>query len=70
MRYKMYIIVTLLLYVSASCFAGDGDYAVSKIPDSLMKNADVVMLFDEYNFEVVNLGKSVIKRKYAITIFN
>ncbi|MCC6288336.1 MAG: DUF3857 and transglutaminase domain-containing protein [Chitinophagaceae bacterium] len=70
MLYRKFLLTVITLVAAVSGFAGDGDYAVSKIPEALMKNADVVMRLDETRFEVINLGKSVTKIKYAITVLN
>ena len=62
--------VYVLLCLSVNVMAGDGDYAVSKIPAELLKNADVVKRMEEMRFEVVDLGKSRLYHKYALTILN
>ncbi|MGN6493342.1 MAG: DUF3857 domain-containing protein [Agriterribacter sp.] len=67
---KTYLLPVAVLLFAISAFAGDVDYAVSKIPEALSKKANVVMRTDELRFEVVHLGKSITKRKYAITILN
>lgn len=67
-KYSMGIYVLLLL--SVNVFAGDGDYAVSKIPAELLKNADVVKRMEELRFEVIDPGKSRLYHKYALTILN
>ncbi|MEP6595487.1 MAG: DUF3857 domain-containing protein [Ginsengibacter sp.] len=46
------------------------DYNVLLIPDSLVKNANAVKRFEELHVVVKNIGKAVIKHKYAITILN
>lgn len=70
MTLKRVLLSIITTVITLNCFAGDGDYAVSKIPEALMKGADVVVRVDETHFEVVNLGKSVTKRKHVITILN
>ncbi|MFT4016128.1 MAG: DUF3857 domain-containing protein [Agriterribacter sp.] len=67
---KFFIQFIAITVTALNCFAGDGDYSVSKIPEELMKDANVVMRMDETRFEVINIGKSIIKRKYAITVLN
>lgn len=67
---KLYFIAIAITGISINCFAGDGDYAVSKIPDSLMKNADVVKRAEEVRFEIIDQGKSRLYHKYALTILN
>lgn len=68
---KIYCIgIYTLLLLSLNVYAGDGDYAVSKIPVELLKNADVVKRMEEIRFEVVDPGKSRLYHKYALTILN
>lgn len=62
--------IYILLCLSVNVLAGDGDYAVSKIPAELLKNADVVKRMEEVRFEVVDPGKSRLYHKYALTILN
>ncbi|HWR34181.1 MAG TPA: DUF3857 domain-containing protein, partial [Chitinophagaceae bacterium] len=50
--------------------AGGGEYAVSKIPDVLKKNAHVVKRMEQVRFEVVNTGEAVLWKKYALTILD
>jgi transglutaminase-like putative cysteine protease len=69
MSRKIFLSIVLLpavLYV----LAGEGDYAVDKIPDALLKNADVVKRMEEIRFEVPDIGKSRRYHKYAITVLN
>jgi len=68
---KIYCIgLYTLLLLSFDVYAGDGDYAVSKIPAELLKKADVVKRMEEIRFEVVDPGKSRLYHKYALTILN
>lgn len=70
MKLSVLLATIFLVSYGIDVFAADPDYAVNKIPENLTKNANVVMRTDECRFEVANLGKSFIKRKYAITILN
>ena len=61
--------------LSLSCillnsYAGDPDYAVSKIPAQLLKDANVVKRFEELKFEVINIGKAKLYHKVALTVLN
>ncbi|MFT3747772.1 MAG: DUF3857 domain-containing protein [Agriterribacter sp.] len=56
--------------ITLNCFAGDGDYAVSRIPEALMKNADVVKRSEEMRFEIIDATKSRLYHKYVLTILN
>src|SRR5579859_5337023 len=51
--------------------AGDKtDYAVSKIPPELLKNANAVMRWDETRFEVTDVDRARLFHRYAVTILN
>jgi transglutaminase-like putative cysteine protease len=56
--------------VLTAVFAGDGDYAVSKIPSALLSNANAVKRMEEIRFDLTNLAKPRLYKKYAITILN
>jgi Domain of Unknown Function with PDB structure (DUF3857) len=58
--------ITLLSFANG----GDGEYAVSKIPPTLLKNANAVKRVEYISFEVINKGEAVLKKKYAITVLN
>lgn len=60
----------LSFFSAVICFAGDGDYAVSKIPDSLKKNADAVLRLEDIRFEINSTKDAVEKNHYVITILN
>src|SRR5271154_107571 len=46
------------------------DYKVSLIPDSLLKDADVVKRYEELHVTIRGIDKAIIKHKYAYTILN
>ncbi len=69
MTRKILVAITILLSVCYA-FAADGDYAVSKIPEVLLKNADAVKRMEEIRFEVQDIGKSRKYHKYALTVLN
>jgi|CXWL01.1.fsa_nt_gi transglutaminase-like putative cysteine protease len=50
--------------------AGEGEYAVSKIPAALLKNTNAIKRMEKISFEIVNTGEAILKKKYAITIMN
>ena len=56
--------------VLVNAFALDPDYAVSKIPAALLKNANAVKRYEELRFEVVNTGRTNLYRRVAITVLN
>lgn len=59
-----------LFLLSQSLWAGNGDYAVSKIPPALLKNAHAVKRMESLRFEVINTGEAILRKKYAITILD
>lgn len=50
--------------------AAQTKYPASTIPPALLKDAHVVKRAEEINFEVVDLGEAVYKRKVALTILD
>ncbi|MBA2250747.1 MAG: DUF3857 domain-containing protein, partial [Chitinophagaceae bacterium] len=59
----------LLLFVVPVCLCGQS-YNVLLIPDSLKKNADVVVRAEERIMEIKSPGKATIKERHAYTILN
>lgn len=51
-------------------FAGDGDYAITKIPASLLKNANMVIRYEEFKFTVKSVNKATEYHKYVYTVLN
>ena len=64
------ITAIFFLWVSLPSFAGDGDYAVSKISAALLKNANAVLRLEEIKFEIHNLKEAIETNHYVITILN
>lgn len=65
------IYLTFVVTLSAGyLFAADGIYAVGSIAGDLLKNANAVKRMEEFRFEVLDLGKSRLVHKYALTILN
>src|SRR5689334_21325254 len=66
--------VTGLLFsfmvLCVSAFATEGEYAVSKIPAALLKNAHVVKRMEQISFEVLSNGEAIMRKKYAVTILD
>src|ERR1051326_2673459 len=60
----VFVITGFLLY------ANDGDYAVSKIPASLLKDAHVIKRMEEKIFEILSFNKVKIREKFALTILD
>ena len=44
---KQFFLLSSFLLAATICFAGDGDYAVSKISAELTKNADAVLRMED-----------------------
>lgn len=53
-----------------SLYASDGDYAVSKIPSSLLTNAHVIKRMEETRFEISSFNKTHLYEKYALTVLD
>ena len=68
MRHQLLFFFSFLL--SGICFGGDVNYAVSSVPQNLIKNANVVKRLEEIRFEIVNTGETIFYQKYALTILN
>jgi Domain of Unknown Function with PDB structure (DUF3857)/Transglutaminase-like superfamily len=67
---KNWIIILLCLLTVAAKATGDDEYAVAKIPESLMKNANVVKRLEIVRFEITEGNKATFYRKVAYTILN
>lgn len=60
----------IFLFSSPALYAGDGDYAVSKISPALLKNADAVLRLEEITFEIKSTKEAIERNHYAITVMN
>ncbi|TMI71748.1 MAG: DUF3857 domain-containing protein [Bacteroidetes bacterium] len=67
---KLSLFFICFLVIAIGARAGDGDYAVSKIDPSLLKNASVVKRSEEQRFEIGSYSRTVLYKKYALTILN
>jgi Domain of Unknown Function with PDB structure (DUF3857)/Transglutaminase-like superfamily len=67
---KRVIVVLLLMLPSLLSLAGEGDYAVSKIPAALLPHAHVIKRMEQISFEVINSGEAILRKKYALTIMD
>jgi hypothetical protein len=67
---KRLTIAFVFIFYFLSCFAGEGDYAVSKIPADLLKHAHVIKRMEKISFEVINTGEAILYKKYALTIMD
>jgi hypothetical protein len=59
-----------LFYVVASATGGGDEYAISNIPQILLKNANVVKRTEEIIFEITEGNRAKYRRKVAYTILN
>src|SRR5688500_14287537 len=62
------LLVSLLVFVCLATHAQD--YAVSRIPAALLKNANVVKRLDERSFEIVSTKETILRRRWVLTILN
>lgn len=67
---KKIIVVMLCSFLSLVVMAGEGDYAFSKIPATLLKGANVVKRFEELRFEITGKNRAKYRLKVAYTILN
>src|SRR5688572_1295198 len=69
---KLFISFSLLLALTHQAFAAgnEGEYAVSKIPPALLKNANMVIRADHQRVELKSLTKLVSYNRFVITILN
>lgn len=67
---KRILQILSVLFFPATLFAGEGEYAVSKISPVLLKNANAVLRLEEIRFEIVSPAKTVMTNRYVITILN
>lgn len=70
MRKNGITILGLFFLFNNSLRAGDGEYAVSKIPFALLKNANVIKRAEDIRFEVMSFTRTREYNKFAITILN
>ena len=61
---------SLLLLLSFTLSAADGEYPVSKIPATLLKSANAVVRTEDIRFELKNDQEAVYTSRYVITILN
>lgn len=64
---KRYFLFLIFLAIINNCFA---QYAVSAIPETLLKNATLVKRLDELRVEIKSPGKAVYYRHYVYTLLN
>lgn len=67
---KIASILGLLLIAHVALWAGDGDYAISRIPLKLLKNANAVIRLEEEHVVLKNLERMVTEHHFVITVLN
>lgn len=67
---KKIIYLSLLLLAVLPSFAGEGEYAVNKIPEALLKNAHVVIRRNERLVQLKSLDKLVVREKIVMTVLD
>ncbi len=67
---KRFAFFLLMLVTPQFLLAGGGEYAVSRIPQALLKNANVVKRAETISFVIINSGEAILRKKYALTILN
>jgi hypothetical protein len=63
-------IVFVICLSGLRSYGGGGEYAVSAIPQQLLKNANVVKRTAFSEYEVISYTKARLYEKYALTILN
>lgn len=69
-RFLFLLLIPFALPGPVQAGTGDGDYAVTRIPAAMLKNANVVKRMEEVTFSILESNKAVLKRKVAYTILN
>jgi hypothetical protein len=64
------IMLLAVLFWAQNVFAGDEDFAVSRIPAILLKDANAVVRVDEQRFEIFGPGRAIVRKRYVITVLN
>jgi len=67
---KLKIVSVLLVLFHFPAWAGDGEYAVSKISPELLKRSNAVLRLEEMRFEIISTKEVVLKNHYVVTILN
>jgi len=67
---KVLLFLITVLFFCLNVFAGDGDYAVSKIAPALLKNANAIVRLEDISFEIKNTHDIYERTHLVITIMN
>src|SRR5947207_1734324 len=66
---KLFFIIACSI-IGTVLYAGDGDYAASKISPALLKNANAVLRFENLKFEILSAKEAIETNHYVVTILN
>lgn len=67
---KLFFVTLLFFLLQLSVHAGEGEYAVSKIPPALLKDADAVLRLEEIKFQIFSTTHTEETNHYVITVLN
>ena len=67
---KLFYFIVLIFVFCPQLFGGQGEYAVSNIPSSLLKGSEVVKRSEELRFEITEKNSARYIHKVAYTILN
>ena len=67
---KIFVTGLVMLCFGSFLLAGDGQYSAKTIPANLLKDAHVVKRFEELRFELYDLDKAIVHRKFVLTILD
>ena len=63
-------IIWLFVLLANQCYSKENNYAVSEIPQQLLKGANVVKRYESIHFSVNKNHETSLTKKYALTILN
>ncbi len=67
---KRCFFIMAVITQNISLYAGDGEYAVSKISRALMTNANAILRFEDIKFEIHSPKEAIETKHYVITVLN
>src|SRR5688572_18966244 len=70
MKKRLLLVAGLFFSLHCSLRAGDGDFAVSKIPAELLKSSNAVIRLHEQHIVLKHMEKMIIKERIVITVLN
>ncbi|MBX3253436.1 MAG: DUF3857 and transglutaminase domain-containing protein [Chitinophagaceae bacterium] len=67
---RQLILFVFLQHLFFAVWAYEDEYAVSRVPAALIKNADVIKRSEDLRFEIIDGNRSRLYHRYALTILN